>query len=298
MPIHLSGVEGSLQSIEIARVKHHRALPHLNQFISQTKPEYFKTIHRIQIEHSVLDHTDYLALEHLIGHCCSLVEVKLNSNHIDMNHAQGLFQALCATQLTCFSFTDNWIGEKLSDEFFVFLKQQKKLTQLDFSINWLRDKGIVKLMESLEPSLEELKLSCNDFHREGLMAISEFVSKSLRLKTLDISYNQLDSDCAQLIASMINASQGITSIKANSNRFGDKGAQIIAKALKQTNKPLHLDLSDNALSELGVKQVLDFASLDGVARQIDLRFNSINREALGQIILSHQQQFPLTEVFY
>lgn len=298
MHIHLGGSEGRLQSIELTRVNHHKVLPHLNKLISIKKPEHFKTISKIHIENSLLSNEDYLALEHIITQCSDLFVVELNSNHIDVHHAHELLCALSQGHLKSLSFTDNWIGEGITSDFFEFMKKQHEITCLDFSVNWLRDKGIAKLMEAITPNLEQLQLSCNDFHADGMMAISGFVINSPYLSELDVSYNHLDAKSAEHIANMIKESECISSIKANSNQLRDGGAAIIAAALHQLEGELRLDLSDNEISNSGAKCLIDHAVTDGVTRQLDLRYNPINREELSQLIRTKQEQYPLFEVLY
>lgn len=298
MHIHLGSEEGHLQSIELDRVNHHRALAHLNKFISFKKPEHFKTIHKIHIEHSILNNDDFFALENIIAHCTELFEVELDSNHIDMKNAQDLLCALSVNHLKSLSFTDNWIGEKISEDFFEFMKTQNQMKSLDFSLNWLRDKGIVKLIESISSDLEQLQLSCNDFHSDGMMAICNFVVNSPNLRELDISYNRLDCKSAEHIAKVIKENNRHISIKANSNQLGDGGAAIIADALVQKAKPINLDLSDNEISFLGAKCLIDGVSVDGVKSHIDLRNNFLNKDELSHIIRAKQEQYPLFEVLY
>lgn len=298
MHIHLGGDHGHLQSIELTRVNHHMVLPHLNKLISCNKPEHFKTINKIHVDHSLLNKDDYFALENIINHCSELAIVQLDSNHIDKNQAYELFRALSETHLKSLSFTDNWIGEKISSNFFEFMRKQQQITCLDFSVNWLRDNGIITLVESLSPCLEKLQLSCNDFHLDGMRAISVFVAKNPLLSELDISYNHLDAKSAEPIADVIKKSDGIASIKANSNQLGDRGAAIIADALNQNPKPIHLDLSDNDISDKGVTHLLDCAAIDGIRIQLDLRHNPINKIELGTMIQTRHNQYPLMEVLY
>ena len=298
MHIHLGGDHGHLQSIELTQVNHHKVLPHLNKLISCNKPEHFQTINKIQIENSSLNNSDYSALENIINHCSELFVVQLNSNHIDTLHAHELLSTLTETHLKSLSFTDNWIGEKISKDFFDCMKNQQEMTSLDLSLNWLRDKGIITLVESLNPSLDKLNLSCNDFHYDGMLAISHFVVNNPNLTELDISYNHLDAKSALPLANIIKTSESITSIKANSNQLGDEGSAIIADALSQNLRSIELDLSDNNISDKGVKRLLDCAGNNNVTIKLDLRHNPINKMGLGQMIQAKQGQYPLMEVVF
>jgi Ran GTPase-activating protein (RanGAP) involved in mRNA processing and transport len=298
MHIHLGGDQGHLQSIELTHANHHKVLPHLNKLISCNKPEHFKTINKIHIENSSLDNSDYSALENIMHHCSELFVVELNSNHIDTLHAHNLLCSLTETHLKSLSFTDNWIGEKIPKDFFDSMKNQPEITSLDLSLNWLRDKGIITLVESLRPCLDRLNLSCNDFHFEGMRAISNFVVNNPHLLELDVSYNHIDAKSAESIAQIIKECNSIQSIKANSNQIGDEGAVIIADALHHNLKPIHLDLSDNGISDKGVKRLLDAASINNVTIKLDLKHNPINKIKLTQMIQAKQKDYSLMAVVF
>lgn len=284
MHIHLGGDHGHLNSIELTRVNHHKALPHLNKLISCNKPEHFKTIQKIHIDNSSFDNSDYSALENIINHCTTLLEVELDSNHIDTMHAHNLLNALTETRVKSLSFTDNWIGENIPKNYFSCMKDQQEMTELDFSLNWLRDKGIISLIESLNPCLKKLNLSCNDFHFEGMKAICHFTIKNTQLTELDISYNHVDANSVKILADIIKKNGSITSIKANSNQIGDEGAAVIANALSQVNRPILLDLSDNNISDKGVKHLLNCVSTNKTNIQLHLRHNPLNKIEPGHMI--------------
>ncbi len=215
-----------------------------------------------------------------------------------MQHAHDLLSDLTLVHLKSLSFTDNWIGEKLSDDFFEFMKRHQYITQLDFSLNWLRDKGVVRLVNSINPNLEQLHLSCNDFHSEGMKAISTFALNSPNLSELDVSYNHLDCNSAEHIAHLIKDHGCVSNIKASSNQIGDKGAAIIAHALNENTNQFKLDLSDNGITNEGAKHFIEQASTKGVKRQFDLRHNRLNKEELRPIVQAKKESHPLIEVLY
>ena len=294
MHIHFGRSNGYIQSIELTQVSHHKALPHINKLLSENG--YSDPIHKIQVENSVVNNEDYAALQTIFHQCKALNEIKLNSNHIDSEHMYELFSALPGKQLMSISFTDNWIGEKIPNNFFEFMLTQQSIQFLDFSLNWLGDSGIIKLVDSISHNVHRLQLSCDDFQVEGLIAIRHFILQCSQLSELDISYNNLDANSAKQIAGIIGESDCISSIKANSNQFGDKGAALIADALKYNDKMINLDVSDNGISNIGAKDLVKSVSKKAVMRQLDLRHNPINPDEIDQITRAMAESHPLIEV--
>jgi Ran GTPase-activating protein (RanGAP) involved in mRNA processing and transport len=278
MHIHLGQSDGYLKSIELTRVSHHKALPHLCQLIRTNKNGHFHTLNKICVENSVLNDKDYVALEDIFHHSHDLHEVTLHANHIDLGHLIELFSALPGDKLTSISLTDNWIGEKISNDFFEFLTHQSALNHIDFSLNWLGDKGVIALLESIHKNLQQLQLSCNDFHLEGMKAIRQFILQCQHVSELDISYNRLDAKAAEQIASIISESDTISSIKANSNQMSDQGAELIADAMKPNTKLAFLDVSDNGITCQGAKHLIERALATRQIKRLDLRHNALNRE--------------------
>lgn len=283
MHIHLGGENGCLQSIELTRVNHHKALPHLSKLIANDTTGNLHTINKICIENSILNDLDYHALHVIFHECNELHDIKLNSNHIDLAHLIELFSVLPHKQLTSISLTDNWIGEKVSSEAFEFLTSQQELFSIDFSLNWLGDKGVCTLLDALNNNIHQLQLSCNDFQLEGMAAICHFTLQCHALHELDISYNRLDAASAKQIARIIHGSNSIKSIKANSNQLSDAGAALIVDAMQGSRQLEALDLSDNGISLMGAKNLIEGALKTGTVKHLDLRHNALNQSAIEHI---------------
>jgi Ran GTPase-activating protein (RanGAP) involved in mRNA processing and transport len=284
MRVHIGHSDNYLQSIEVLKASKHKALPHISKLISNTTSGYFNRINKVQVENSTLNGDDYNALEQIFHECSCLNEIKINSNHIDTVPCSNLFAALYGKKLTAISFTDNWIGAKLPDNYFEFFTTQKDIFSICFSLNWLGDKGITMFMRSLRKNLRTLELSCNDFYLEGMIAIRNFVRECNFLSLLDISYNLINAKLAEQIAYIINESTSLACLKANSNQLGDKGALLIADALIQNNTITTLNISDNKISLVGAQYLIDGAMKNGTLKQLDLRQNSLNPEEIKKII--------------
>lgn len=278
MHIHFGKVGDYLQSVEITRALHHKALPHLCKLIKSNKNGHLHTLNKICVEKSALNDDDYYALEDIFFQCHNLHEIKLYANHMDTEHVSNLFSAFQGNNLTTISLTDNWIGERVSMDFFKFLNNQTTLQYLDFSLNWLGDQGMAALLESINKNILQLLVSCNDFHLVGMKAICHFISQCNQISDLDISYNRLDAKATEYIASIISKSDTISSIKANSNQIGDSGAMLIADAIKQNDTLTSLDVSDNKISWRAAKYLIESALATGKIKYLDLRHNGFHKK--------------------
>lgn len=273
MHIYFGKAGNYLQSVEITRALHHKVLPHLCKLLKSNKNGHLHTLNKICVEKSSLNDDDYFALEDIFFQCPDLCEIKFYANHMDTEHISDLFSALQGNKLTTISLTENWIGGRVSADFFKFLNNQTALEYVDFSLNWLGDNGMSALLESINKNILQLLLSCNDFHLDGMKAICHFVLQCDQISELDISYNRLDTKATEYIASIINKSDTISSIKANSNQIGDHGALLLAEAIKKNDTLTSLNVSDNRISWKAATYLIESALAMGKINHLDLRHN-------------------------
>ena len=297
MSVHLGRQQGHLKSIELNRVTYHKALPHLDKFISN-QHEHQHTLRKIHIEHSSLNDDDHFALKHIFNCCLEICIIELISNHFNLAQANSVLRDLSANHLRSLRFTDNWIGEKVPESFFECIRAQFEINNLDFSENWLRDRGVSQLVQFINPSLKKLHLSCNDFSLEGMKAICKFILDSHQLVELDVSYNHIDSKAASHISRMIHDSNSLNSLKINSNHLGDHGAFAIADALHQKPSTFNLDVSDNQISIEGAKYLINAFCSQATKKHINLKHNSFCNADLAVVINKGLQNNPFLEVDY
>lgn len=274
MTIRLKHDHGKLDAIELTYLDHHLALPHLNRYLMSKGSRRCKAIKKIVIDHSNLNNKDYIALHDILKLSSKIKEISFKSNHIDTNDVAYLFDSLGGKELKTVKLVDNWIGDKISANFFSFLKN-KKIAVLDLSLNWLRDIGVMHLLDTLDARTEltELRLSCNDFGLSAMKALRHFVSRHPSLTALDISYNQLNGACVEEISTMISESHSLTYLNIRSNKIGDEGANYIAQALKSNNNLRHIDLSDNEILESGLSRLLQVAETHDKLENLILKYN-------------------------
>ena len=276
MHIHIGHSDNCLHSVDVNQLHKHKALPHISKFVTDNKKRYTNKIKQVRIENSKLNELDYNALQTIFHECVHLNEVNINSNHIETSNCQNLLSALSGKQLKSLSFTDNWIGAKLPDNYFDIFNEQNEMNDINFSLNWLGDKGISIFLNALGKNIRKLELSCNDFYLDGMICIRDFIVKCKQLAELDISYNRISAKSAKQIAHIIHESPSLTCLKINNNHIGDQGASFIAETLNQTNTLTTLDISDNQISNKGAKSLIEQAGKNGGIEQLDLRHNSLN----------------------
>ena len=294
MHINLDGNDGIIQSVNLMRLKNHKAIHHLDKLLSNKLKGHFNSLNEIHISNCTLHNEDYLSLKNIFSQCNKISTIELNSNHINSTNANNLFNELSKNHLKSFVFTDNWIGNKISSDFFDFLSIQQEIMHLDFSLNWLMDLGIANLMKSINTNIVKLNLSCNDFHSDGMMAISNFASNFPNLSELDVSYNHLDIASANYIAKLIKENNSIKSINVSSNVLTDGSAAIIAEALSQNTNAICLDVSDNKITNTGAKFLIESVIDGGVIRELNLKYNPIKQDQLRTLIQQITKKFPVS----
>lgn len=283
MHIHIGHSDNCLHSVDVNRLHKHKALPHISKFVTDNTKSYTNKIKQVRIENSKLNEHDYNALQTIFHECVHLNEININSNHIETTNCHNLLTALAGKQLTSMSFTDNWIGAKLPDNYFDIFNEQNDINALNFSLNWLGDKGISIFLNALGKSIRKLELSCNDFYLDGMICIRNFILRCKQLAELDISYNRISAKSAEQIAYIINDSSSLACLKINHNHIGDHGASFIAEALNRSNTLTSLDISDNQISNKGAKSLIEHAGQNNNIKQLDLRHNSLNPEEIQRL---------------
>lgn len=283
MHIHIGHSDNCLHSVDVNRLHKHKALPHISKFMTDNPKRYTNKIKQVRIENSKLNEHDYTALQNILHECIHLNELDMNSNHIETTNCHNLFTALSGKQLTSMSFTDNWIGAQLPDNYFDIFNEQQDMHAINFSLNWLGDKGISIFLNALGKSIQKLELSCNDFYLEGMICIRNFILKCKQLAELDISYNRITAKSAEHIAHIIHESPSLACLKINHNHIGDQGAAFIAETLQRSKALTSLDISDNQISSKGARSLVDNAGKNGNIKHLDLRHNSLDSEEIRHI---------------
>ncbi|KAI7812323.1 putative NACHT, partial [Triplophysa rosa] len=132
------------------------------------------------------------------------------------------------------------------------------LTELDLSGNYLGDSGvkqIIALLKDPRCKLEKLWLRSCNITEEGFTDLSSALKSCSHLTELDLSGNFLDDSGVKLVSSLMSHCK-LKRLFLRSCNIHEMGCADLTSAL--TSNPSHLrelDLSNNLLGDLGVKQL-------------------------------------------
>lgn len=124
MTIRLKHAQGKLEAIELFQLQHHLAISRLKHYLQVKGSKHCKLIKRISVSHSSLNEKDFIALHDILKLSSKVNEISFYANHIEANQVTYLFDSLPNKNLNRISFIDNWIGDKISPDFFSFLQNK------------------------------------------------------------------------------------------------------------------------------------------------------------------------------
>lgn len=91
------------------------------------------------------------------------------------------------------------------------------------------------------------------------MAVAESIKRYvLPIESISFINNGLRSkECIMLIDSLNRHSEKLSILKLAKNKMGLEGSKHLAKALTQMKELTHLDVSDNEIGDVGIKEIID-----------------------------------------
>ncbi|XP_073716127.1 NACHT, LRR and PYD domains-containing protein 3-like, partial [Misgurnus anguillicaudatus] len=137
------------------------------------------------------------------------------------------------------------------------------LRELNLSENNLRDSGVKLICDGLKNpncKLEKLKLSECDVTDEGCAALASALrSNPSHLRELDLSYNKQirDSGVKLICDGLKNPNCKLEKLRLYDCDVTDEGCAALASALRSNSHLRDLDLSENKISDSGVKLISD-----------------------------------------
>ncbi|XP_072302319.1 dynein regulatory complex subunit 5 [Eucyclogobius newberryi] len=119
------------------------------------------------------------------------------------------------------------------------------------------------------PSLTELDFSYNYIEDRGARAIGKLLSRS-KLRTLTLYCNKIQEHGARAIAHALSRTSTLEELNLGVNRVGDEGGQAIAKALLTNSSLKTLNLSANDVAERTAVSLADVLVHNRTLRSINL----------------------------
>ncbi|CAF3953112.1 unnamed protein product [Adineta steineri] len=134
------------------------------------------------------------------------------------------------------------------------LKNNKTVTSLDLSLNWIGNEGVQSVADALNnnTTLTEIKLGCvlnNNktlntlklcgcgFGPEGVKHIADALRNNTTLTTLDLGLCKLENEGVQYLSDALQNNTTLTSLYLKENEIKAEGIKILADALRH-NKGL------------------------------------------------------------
>ena len=188
----------------------------------------------------------------ILDNATKLVELDFSCNMLRADSMDCLLYTSNAiyTTLTKFIIFANRINDGSNAKAIAYaLKNNIRLQELDLSDNDLHAEGISKIFNNLEVStLAKFNFSHNNITDEAADDIAAFLCRNNKLKVLDLSHNNLHTGGAIKIF-RTNLSN-VTTFNISHNRITDEAADDIAAFMSYNTILQVLDLSYNDIQEL------------------------------------------------
>lgn len=158
-----------------------------------------------------------------------------------------------------------------------FLYANTTLTTLNLSECMLLDKEIQMLMAALwhHPALKKLLLVQNLFGIQGLLAISEYISVTSILTSLDLANNNLGANYTAVLAGALAVNSSLTYLKLTDNGLRERTASELARALRVNTTLRELLLDENQIDTIGALALFDSLKYNFTLRSLNLQDNQL-----------------------
>ncbi|XP_070297645.1 leucine-rich repeat-containing protein 74A-like, partial [Salvelinus sp. IW2-2015] len=203
---------------------------------------------------------------------------------LDLNH-HGLgplgAKALAITllsdvQISNLELKDNYLLAEGTGYLMEMFKENFTIQSLNLSNNHLQSAGSKHICKMLldNVSIKSINLSGNGFIDADAKRLADALANNYRLKDLDLSHNQFCDTGGEHLGQMLANNEGLRDagpelepfedewsgdtvnvtlkqLDLSWNGFGSAGAQALGEALRHNNTLVHLDLSNNRVSDEG-----------------------------------------------
>ena len=271
-------------------------------------------------------------LANVLLHNTSLQKIDLSCNNLSTSDAIKIFKGMKnISKLETINISHNMITCEAADELAAVLSHNNSLQIFDISYNYLNSEGCIKVMDGIDnlkkidiscnqitdeaadsivaflshkSELEELILSCNNFHKSCLFKhiktvrltkldisstlleaddIATALMHNTKLKDIDLSNNELLSDGITRICLKMKNILNLKRINISQNWITCEAADDIANVLSQNTNLQELNLSNNYLQSDGIITLFNRMSNISQLTHLDISYNKITDEAADNI---------------
>ena len=213
-----------------------------------------------------------------------LEELDISGNNLQTTGAIHLFQNLKQiTTFTKLNIAQNSITDKATESIASVLSNCSEVVELNLSYNSLHNMSTFDYLTG--SNMTKINLSNNNIDNQTVSELSVFLSHCTKLEELNLANNNLQT------ANAIKLFENLTCItlkiiNISHNCIAVDAAYNIAKTLSMNYKLQEVDLSCNALKEIGIIEILSSINIANLTK-LNISDNNISGRSVMQYILTH-----------
>ena len=195
-----------------------------------------------------------------IQHISSIKVLDLSNNNIGYQVADSIAAVIdCNHSLEQLWLDGNALLSKGVVRFTHSLKCLSTLRTLSLCSNGITDDAADELSAVITSNvfLEDIMLSNNDFHSEGICKIAQSLNKLFRVRKLDLFNNKVTKHAASNLADAISNCYSLQELYLSNNLLETAGTIKILQALKFKSKLQVLTLSNNNVTDEVINDLTD-----------------------------------------
>ena len=185
----------------------------------------------------------------------SIVTISLSDNNLAYEVIDLLASVItCNRGLKCIELSNCNLQEEGILSITKALENCEELQSLDFSNNVITDDVAVSVAMLIEKcqSIQDLRLQNCQLQYVGIQKIAEAMVKKTRLHSIDLSGNAISNQNAMLIACIIANNKNVQKLAFSKCKLQSTGCQEVLQAMAKITSLVHLDLSNNLLTDIEV----------------------------------------------
>ena len=229
-------------------------------------------------------------------HATKLVALDLSYNKLEKGSFDDFFIGI--STLKMLNLKNTGITDKTALALVFVLSGNENLQELDLSYNDVHAEGISSIFRRLNIShLTKINISNNAIDEQGADDIGNFLSNNINLEELDVSCNNLHgSGIIKLCKRLTNLSK-LTKLKIGGNHFTHYAADNVAELLLLNSKLEVVDLSNNDLLLAGITSISNSMKNLLTLTSVNISYNWITSEAATDIASVLSQNIYMKELY-
>ncbi|XP_070193628.1 uncharacterized protein [Littorina saxatilis] len=249
----------------------------------------------LDIRLNALDFIGASAVAKMLSHTQALRQLNLSSTGLDVAGFQAVLTAVTSNKTVTdldMSFLD--AGDAVCQSIRDTLRTNTCLQKLRLRSNNFSSTGCAVLAEGLNRNrtLLELDLSRNCIGDDGVDALARYVPES-SLAELCLENCSVTSEGCEALSQLISGSKRLRSLDLSVNLLGDIGVLRLGAALERSSTLQTLGLNMSGVTNDGFSQLLDVLEKNASISLLKLCYNRLGREHLNPAATSDNLRYRL-----